>query len=30
MWSLLHAARDTTNNEAWRRLVRVCEPLLYG
>jgi RNA polymerase sigma-70 factor (ECF subfamily) len=30
MWSLLHSARDTTNNEAWLRLVSVCEPLLYG
>lgn len=30
MWSLLHAARDTPTNEAWLRLVRVCEPLLYG
>jgi DNA-directed RNA polymerase specialized sigma24 family protein len=30
MQSLLQAARDTTNNEAWLRLVSVCEPLLYG
>jgi RNA polymerase sigma factor (sigma-70 family) len=30
MLSLLHAARDCTNNEAWRRLVSLCEPLLYG
>jgi RNA polymerase sigma-70 factor (ECF subfamily) len=30
MRSLLHAARDTANNEAWLRLVGVCEPLLYG
>src|SRR5690348_2074087 len=30
MRSLLHAARDTTNNEAWLRLVSACEPLLYG
>jgi RNA polymerase sigma-70 factor (ECF subfamily) len=30
MRSLLHAARDTTNDEAWLRLVSVCEPLLFG
>ena len=30
MWSLLHSARDATDNAAWVRLVSVCEPLLYG
>jgi RNA polymerase sigma-70 factor (ECF subfamily) len=30
MWSLLHSARDATDNEAWVRLVSACEPLLYG
>jgi RNA polymerase sigma-70 factor (ECF subfamily) len=30
MWSLSHEAGDTTDNEAWLRLVSVCEPLLYG
>jgi RNA polymerase sigma-70 factor (ECF subfamily) len=30
MWSLLHAARDTANEEAWLRLVSVCKPLLFG
>src|SRR5262245_50912937 len=30
IWSLLYAARDCANNEVWQRLVRVCEPLLYG
>jgi RNA polymerase sigma-70 factor (ECF subfamily) len=27
---LLRGARDCTNNEAWLRLVRFCEPLLHG
>jgi RNA polymerase sigma-70 factor (ECF subfamily) len=27
---LLCVARDCTNNEAWLRLVSLCEPLLYG
>jgi RNA polymerase sigma-70 factor (ECF subfamily) len=29
MLSLLQEARDRTNNEAWRRLVSLCKPLLY-
>jgi RNA polymerase sigma-70 factor (ECF subfamily) len=29
MLSLLHAARDGTNQEAWRRLVGRCAPLLH-
>jgi RNA polymerase sigma-70 factor (ECF subfamily) len=29
MLSLLHAARDGTNQEAWRRLVDRCAPLLH-
>jgi RNA polymerase sigma-70 factor (ECF subfamily) len=29
MWSLLYAARDGTNKEAWQRLVGRCAPLLY-
>jgi RNA polymerase sigma-70 factor (ECF subfamily) len=30
MWSLLNAARDGTNKEAWRRLVGLCSPLLHA
>jgi RNA polymerase sigma-70 factor (ECF subfamily) len=30
MWSLLNAARDGTNKEAWRRLVGLCAPLLHA
>jgi DNA-directed RNA polymerase specialized sigma24 family protein len=30
MWSLLNAARDGTNKEAWRRLVGLCVPLLHA
>jgi RNA polymerase sigma factor (sigma-70 family) len=29
MLTLLHAARDGTNKEAWRRLVGLCAPLLH-
>lgn len=30
MYALLHSARDYSNHESWRRLVSLCEPLLYG
>lgn len=30
MLSLLHAARDCSNREAWQRLVDQCTPLLYS